>query len=119
VNVGMDIRILPTMIKKEEDGFMLGKVTEVSEYPVTSDEMTELFANDQIVSTITKSGAVLEVKADLINDPSTISGFKWSTEKGPAVKIRSGTLCDTLVSYKVERPINLVIPLLKKWSGIY
>jgi len=119
VKTGMDIRISPTIVKKEEYGFILGKVTEVSEYPVTSAKMMELLANDQVVSSITKMGAVIEVKADLINDNTTVSGFKWSTEKGPPLKIQSGTFCETLVTYKVERPINLVIPILRKWTGIY
>ncbi len=119
VKTGMDIRISPTIVKKEEYGFMLGKVTEVSEYPVTSSRLTEVLANDQVVSTITKMGAVIEVKADLIYDNNTVSGFKWSTEKGPPLKILSGTFCDTLVTYKTEKPINLVIPILRKWTGIY
>ena len=119
VRVGMDIRISPTIVKKEEYGFILGKVTEVSEYPVTSDRMLELLANDQLVSTISKGGAMIEIKADLINDKTTVSGYKWSTEKGPPLKIQSGTFCDTLVTYKTERPINLVIPILRKWTGIY
>lgn len=119
VKTGMDIRISPTIVKKEEYGFMLGKVTEVSEYPVTSARLTEVLANDQVVSTITKMGAVIEVRADLIYDKKTVSGFKWSTQKGPPLKILSGTFCDTLVTYKTERPINLVIPILRKWTGIY
>lgn len=119
VKTGMDIRISPTIVKKEEYGFLLGKVTEVSEYPVTSSRMMELLANDQVVSSITKMGAVLEVKADLITDRSTVSGYRWSTDKGPPMRIQSGTFCDTLVTYKIERPINLVIPILRKWTGIY
>ncbi|HBC75307.1 MAG TPA: NHLP bacteriocin system secretion protein [Candidatus Wallbacteria bacterium] len=119
VSVGMDIRISPTIVKKEEYGFILGKVTEVSEYPVTSARMLELLANDQLVSTISQGGAMIEVKADLINDKTTVSGYKWSTEKGPPLKIQSGTFCDTLVTYKTERPISLVIPILRKWTGIY
>ncbi|HOD42895.1 MAG TPA: NHLP bacteriocin system secretion protein, partial [Candidatus Wallbacteria bacterium] len=119
VKPGMDIRISPTIVKKEEYGFILGKVTKVSEYPVTSARILELLANDQLVSSITNSGAVLEVKADLISDKTTYSGYKWSTEKGPPLKIQSGTFCESLVTYKTERPINLVIPILKKWTGIY
>ncbi|HNY11318.1 MAG TPA: NHLP bacteriocin system secretion protein [Candidatus Wallbacteria bacterium] len=119
VKTGMDIRISPTIVKKEEYGFIMGKVTEVSEYPVTSARMMELLANDQVVSSITKMGAVIEVKADLITDKTTVSGYKWSTEKGPPLKIQSGTYCETLVTYKTERPINLVIPILRKWTGIY
>ncbi len=119
VKPGMDIRISPTIVKKEEYGFILGKVTKVSEYPVTSARILELLANDQLVTSITNSGAVLEVKADLISDKTTYSGYKWSTEKGPPLKIQSGTFCESLVTYKTERPINLVIPILKKWTGIY
>ncbi len=119
VKPGMDIRISPTIVKKEEYGFMLGKVCGVSEYPVSSERIMELLANDRLVSSINNDGAVIEVNADLIYDKTTVSGFKWSTEKGPPITIQSGTFCDILITYKSERPINLVIPLLRKWSGIY
>lgn len=119
VRPGMDIRISPTIVKKEEYGFILGKVTQVSEYPVTSARMKEFLANEQLVSTISEGGTMIEVRADLIHDGSTVSGFRWSTEKGPPMKIKSGTFCETLVTYKTERPISLVIPILRKWTGIY
>ena len=119
IHAGMEIQISPTIVKKEEFGFMLGKVISVSEYPATQAQIMDLLGNDQLVSNLTKAGAMIEIYADLITDPSTKSGFKWSTKAGPPMSIQSGTLCETMITHKSERPINLVIPLLRNWTGIY
>ncbi len=119
IHAGMDVQISPTIVKKEEFGFMLGKVVSVSEYPATQAQIMDLLGNEQLVSELTKAGAMTEVYVDLITDPSTKSRFKWSTREGPPMSIQSGTLCETMITHKSERPINLVIPLLRNWTGIY
>jgi len=119
IHAGMDVQISPTIVKKEEFGFMLGKVVSVSEYPATQAQIMDLLGNEQLVSELTKAGAMTEVYVDLITEPATKSGFKWSTREGPPMSIQSGTLCETMITHKSERPINLVIPLLRKWTGIY
>lgn len=119
IYAGMDIQISPTIVKKEEFGFMLGKVVSVSEYPATQAHIMDLLGNEQLISNLTRSGAMIEIYADLITDPNTKSGFKWSTKAGPPMSIQSGTVCEAMITHKSERPINLVIPLLRSWTGIY
>jgi HlyD family secretion protein len=58
------------------------------------------------------------VHADLEVDPSTASRYRWSSSNGPPLRIQSGTLATAHVIVSEKRPIELVIPLLRKHTGI-
>lgn len=111
---GMDVNISPTTVKKEEYGFMLGKVVSVSEYPASTEGMMLTLGSQELVTRLAGEKAPLEVRVSLINDNSTVSGYQWSTPEGPPLNIDSGTLCLGEVKVSKQRPVSLVIPFLKK-----
>ncbi len=111
---GMEAMISPSTVKKEEYGYILGRVVSVSEYPATSQGMLHTLGNEELVKAIAAQGASIELLIDLSVDDSTQSGFKWSSPQGPPVKINSGTLCYGSVKVREQRPLSLVIPALKK-----
>lgn len=111
---GMDVNISPTTVKKEEYGFMLGKVISVSEYPISTEGMLLTLGNQDLVKRLAGDSAPLEVRVNLINDHTTLNGYKWSTPLGPPMKIDSGTICLGEVKVSLKRPISLVVPFLKK-----
>lgn len=110
---GMEAMISPSTVKKEEYGYILGRVVSVSEYPATSQGMLHTLGNEGLVSKLAGQGAALELHIDVTLDDSTESGFKWSSPKGPPVKINSGTLCTGAVTVSRQRPISMVIPTIK------
>lgn len=114
IKVGMDVKIYPSTVTKEEYGYMKGTVSEVPQYPVTSSKMESTLGNDALVETLTEAGAPLEVQVDLVTDPDTVSGYAWSTRKGEGLNVENGTLCSASVVVDVQSPASLVIPLLKK-----
>jgi len=116
---GMEAQISPSTVKKEEYGFMLGRVVSVSEYPATAQGMMISLGSKDLVSKLSGEGAPLEVRIDVITDESTVSGYRWSSSKGPPQKINSGTLCNGTVTVSELRPINMVIPMAKKALSIY
>ena len=59
----MEVRVSPTTVKAEEYGFMIGKVTKVSEYPVTPEGLMRVLRNDSLAQTLASAGAPIEVKA--------------------------------------------------------
>jgi HlyD family secretion protein len=118
VHVGMDVQISPSTVKKEEYGYILGRVSKVSDYPVTAYGMNKVLGNDILAEGIAKTGAPIEVYADLNIDPETVSGFKWSSISGPPNKVFSGTICDVTITVSKQKPITLVIPAFKKILGM-
>jgi HlyD family secretion protein len=107
---GMQVHVLPSTVKAEEFGFIQGKVTSVSKFPVTEDEMLLLLENQSLVDTLYTGGSQHRVDVELLRDPSTPSGFKWSSSHGPPFAITRGTLCTATFVLDEERPVNLVLP---------
>ncbi|HYH01558.1 MAG TPA: NHLP bacteriocin system secretion protein, partial [Bacillota bacterium] len=111
---GMEAQISPTIVKREDYGFMVGKVTWVAEYPSTSQNMLQTLGSQELVQKMAKNGAPIEVHVELIPDNATVSGFKWSTLKGAPVKIDIGNLCNGTVIVSTQKPMNMVIPYIKE-----
>lgn len=118
VQPGLTARISPSNVKREEYGFMIGKVVWAAEFPSTSRGMLRLLANQELVNKLMKEGPPIQVDVQLERDPATPTGFKWSSSRGPELEISSGTLAQGSVIVREERPINLVIPKLRKSLGI-
>jgi len=116
---GMEALISPSTVKKEEYGYILGRVTSVSEYPATSQDILHTLGNEGLVTKLAGKGASLEMHVDITVVDSTVSGFKWTSAGGPPQKINSGTLCDGSVIISKQRPISMVIPTIKKALSIY
>ncbi len=119
VRPGMDVQISPSTIKKEEFGSLLGKVTSVGLFPATPAGMMKVLGNEALVREMMAAGTPIEVYADLIPSSATVSGYKWTSPRGPNTQLYSGTQCVGEVVVKSQRPISLVIPLLKETFGIY
>ncbi len=118
IRPGLAARISPSNVKREEYGFIIGKVVWAAEFPSTSRGMLRLLANQELVNKLMKEGPPIQIDVTLERDPATPTGFKWSSSRGPELDISSGTLAFGSVIVKEERPINLVIPKLRKSLGI-
>ncbi len=119
VDPGMEVRIAPSDVKSEDHGFMLGKITTISERAASPQEL------DRILNNQAKTQSYMEVKpylafAELIpvDSPTNVSGFKWTSADGPPKKITSGTLCAYQIIVDERRPISYVIPMVKKTLGV-
>ncbi len=117
IKPGMDASIDPSNVKSEEYGVMMGKVTYVSDYPVTFKYIAQIFGED-IAKSFAMNEAPVEVRIDLIPDSKTVSGYRWTSRNGPPIKIQTGTMCGANISVKKERPIWLLLPILKRSVGI-
>ena len=118
IKVGMPTLIAPSTVKQEEFGMMLGRVTYVSDFPATSRGMRRVLKNDKLITGLAGSDAPYEVHADLLVDASTASKYKWSSSQGPPLRIQSGTLAVAHVTVASRRPIELVVPLLREYTGL-
>lgn len=114
IKEGMSVKIYPTTVTKEEYGYMKGTVTEVPEYPVSSESVLNTLGNESLAQQLTGEGSPLEVRVDLVADENTVSGYAWSSKKGATVNVQNGTLCSAAVVVDEQSPASMVIPILKK-----
>ena len=114
VRPGMHVEVLPSTAKREEFGFIVGRVISVSEVPSTQEGMNRALKNKQMVSTLAASGAPFEVRAELEIDLNTPSGFKWSSSHGPDGTLSGGSPCKAEIVARSETIMELLIPAVKR-----
>jgi HlyD family secretion protein len=118
VRPGMEVRISPSTVKREEYGSLIGRVTWAAEFPSTQRGMVRLLGNEALVQRLMEAGPPIQVNVALERDPRTPTGYRWSSSTGPAVQISSGTLAMGDVVVREERPINLLIPAVRERLGV-
>jgi HlyD family secretion protein len=110
IKSGMKAKIFPSTIEVEEYGYIIGEITKVAEYPATHQGMLRTLGNDELVKSFLSIEPPIAITVSPEIDSTTFSGFKWSSIKGPAQEIRSGTLCTSKIIVENKRPISLLIP---------
>jgi HlyD family secretion protein len=121
VQPGMEVQITPQTIKRERFGGIVGTVTKVSSFPITTEAAASVVGNEQIITGLVPETepVVIQIAAKLAPDPETFSGYEWSSSSGPQLKISSGTTTSARVKVEERTPISFVFPILRSISGIY
>lgn len=118
VKVGMPVRIEPSTVKREEFGTMVGTVVTISDFPITPQGMSAVLHNDSLVSRFSKEGAAYAATVSLDQDSATVSGYRWAVGNGPPIRLTSGTLTRAEITTRRQRPLDLVVPLFRRMTGI-
>jgi HlyD family secretion protein len=118
VKPGMQVRVEPGTVKREEFGTMLGTVLTISDFPITPQGMAAVLHNDNLVTRFSRDGAPYAATIRLEEDPSTASGYRWAVGKGPPLRLTSGTLTRAEITTRTQRPLDLVVPLVKRLTGL-
>ncbi|HEX6041344.1 NHLP bacteriocin system secretion protein [Longimicrobium sp.] len=114
IRPGMEVQIAPSTVKKEEFGYLLGRVTYVSDFPVTPQGMQRVLKNEQLVTALSGDDAPYEIHADLVPESRNVSGLRWTSSSGPPILIKSGTMATAGVVVERRRPVEMVIPQLRR-----
>ena len=118
VKPGMEVRLEPSTVKREEFGTMVGTIETVSEFPITPQGMAAVLHNDGLVTRFSRDGAPYAAVVSLQQDAATVSGYRWAVGRGPSVRLTSGTLTRAEITTRRQRPLDLVVPMLKRLTGI-
>lgn len=116
--LGQQAQISPSTIKREEFGFIQAKVVYVADYPATPAALMRNFQNDSLVKALVASGPVTELRVVLERDPSSPSGFLWSSSRGPDIALSSGTICNVDIVTREQKPYTLILPFFKAKLGL-
>ena len=110
---GMKIGLVPSTVKQEEYGYIVGIIMEVSSFPVSDNYLHASLQNTALVNTFRQIMNPIEVKVSIVPDPQSFSGYKWSSSNGPQQKIGSGFMCDASVITESRRPVSILIPWIR------
>ena len=112
---GLAVEVSPSSTRREEHGFLHGRITRVAAVPASSAGLLRTLQNDQLVRSFTAAGAAFEVEVALDRAPATRSGLRWSTGAGPDFAIESGTLAEAEITVRSVRLIGLAFPAVRGW----
>ncbi len=112
VTPGMRVQLEPVNVSREAHGLLLGEVRRVAPLPATRASMMRTLGNETLVDSFLERGAQIEVLVDLQRDPSTPSGYAWSTPSGPPFELGSSTPATASFIVSEQPPISLIFPPL-------
>jgi HlyD family secretion protein len=118
IESGFSAQVSPVTVRREEFGFMRGTVSYVSSQPATPQGMRRQLNNDILVQRLSARGAPFVVHITLMTNEATPSNFQWSSRDGPDMSIESGTEIQVRVVVDRQRPISLVLPVLRNVLGL-
>ena len=114
---GMTIQISPGAVDSSLYGSLVGRVTAMSDYPVTSERVVYWTGNREFASWVVQKcgGAIMEVVVELIHDENTPSGYLWTTINGSDENISAGMTCTAMAIVKREAPLVKAFDKLSQW----
>ena len=117
IKPGMRVEMVPGGVQPEETGYFLGDVSSVSSAPLSGSALDRYLKNETLVQQFTMAGGAYLVDVALRFDSSTVSRFRWTSRAGAPIAFGSGTLLSGKIVVNTTRPIELIIPTLRRWFG--
>jgi HlyD family secretion protein len=131
IEVNDPVEIVPSTVKREEHGFIFGRVVAVAELPATKLAMEAALEHPELVDAFLKRyapGVLLRVHVALEQSGRASSGvvrppsdrhnpFRWSSSSGPEQPLRTGTMCQAAIVVEKRRLIMLILPWTRKLVG--
>lgn len=94
LKVGMAVQATPTGLKREEIGYMYGKITGIDDLPTSVKEAENLLKLEGFKSAVYPEQSSFLVKIKLQENPQKKGNIHWSHPKGEDIQIKIGTICD-------------------------
>ena len=118
VAAGMPALVSPATARREEFGYMIGTVESLSEFPASLNGMIAVLQNQDLARTFSHGGPPYPGRVELALDPSTASGFAWTSPQAVGIDITPGTLATVEVEVSSQPPVALVVPWIKERLGL-
>ena len=114
---GMPALVSPNTARAAEYGYLVGVVQSLSEFPASVDSMAAALQNQELAEAFASTGSPYSGRIALMPDPTTASGFAWTSPRGADLDLTAGTLAGIEIEVDRQPPISLVVPLLKEGLG--
>ena len=98
LRVGMEAQVWPADEKRDEIGYIRGRITQVVRYPAHAIDVRQRLKSDVLTQRLLGDGqkVVYEVLIDLQRDPSDPTSYDWSFGQPDNVSMGIGTYCSVL-----------------------
>ena len=98
LRIGMEAQVWPADEKRDEIGYVRGRITQVVRYPANAVDVRQTLKSDNLVQQLLGDGdkVVYEVIIDLQRDPADPTSYDWSFGQPDDVSMDFGTYCSVL-----------------------
>ena len=98
LRVGMEAQVWPIDEKRDEIGYVRGRITQVVRYPAKLIKVRQKLKSETLAKQLTGDGEdlVYEVQIDLRRAPNDSTNYDWSFGKPDDVSMEIGTYCSVL-----------------------
>lgn len=105
---GESVRLSVSSAPAAAFGLLRGRVSTVSQYPLTGLEIGALVGGDLPIGPLQAGGAPYLVTVSLVTDPGTASGYAWTTAGGPPTPLALQVPATGSVTLGTFAPITLL-----------
>ncbi len=97
LRVGMEAEVWPADQKRDEIGYVRGRISQVVRYPADAAKVRQILKSDILAQELMKKDEVVfEVLIDLQRDPANPQRYDWSFGQPDDVSMDFGTYCSVL-----------------------
>ena len=101
LRIGMETQVWPADEKRDEIGYVRGRITQVVRYPAAADEVRKTLKSNILAKQLLEQGDVVyEVRIDLLRLPEDSTRYDWSFGEPADVSMGIGTYCSALTETK-------------------
>jgi HlyD family secretion protein len=132
IDLGDPVQVSPATIKREEYGYIKGRVVGLWEMPATKMAMEAALEHPDLADTFVKRYApqgLLRVHVKLDerrelgspgvsgSDSSAGNRFRWSSPSGATQPLKTGTMCQAAIVVDKRKLVQLILPWTRKALG--
>jgi len=94
---GMTAQVWPEDEKRDEIGYVRGRVVRIDRYPAAADEVRQTLKSEEMARRLLESGETLyQVHVELLLSPENSQEYDWSFGQPEDVRMGIGTYCSVL-----------------------
>lgn len=118
---GMVAQLVPSEADGKTDGYLLGIVRVVSDYPSSTAGISRLVGNADLAAWLQNQvgGASLEVIVDPIESGDSPSGYLWTSIVGHPPKPGVGSYCSGKVVVEKQAPLERLFYRMGEWLRVF
>jgi hypothetical protein len=123
---GMKVLLTPKGVSRAQFGGIPGVVTEVNRLPLLGDSLLAIIGSRGMAASVTdqyKTPYRAYVKLEIADSKScqqalSLGCYRWSSGRIPSHGVRLATLADVQITTDYRRPIEFVMPSLRRSIGL-
>ena len=113
---GMDAQVWPENEKRDEIGYVRGKVVRIDRYPVAASEVRQTLKSDDLAKRLLESGEMMyQVNIELLPSPDDPTKYDWSFGEPEDVNMNVGTYCSVLTETRRRSMFQYLFEGARTW----